>query len=317
MSAIGGFFELELSSGKEYHQDAIRLNTGRNAFEYVLLAKNYKKVYLPYYTCSVIMEPINKLGLEYEFYRIDDKLKALYDFASIDSKGVFVYNNYFGLCDANVNEVASKCKNLIVDNSQAFFSKPLIAVDTFYSARKFFGVPDGAYLYTDKLLENNLEIDYSSDRFSHLIGRIESGAEKTYQKFRENDEKLSWQPIKQMSQITQLLLKNINYSKVAETRKKNFQLLHDKLVTKNRLKINIDCFSTPMIYPFLSSNPYLRERLIQNRVFIGQYWPNVLKWCNKDMIEYKIAKDLLALPIDQRYSHKEMKIILKIILDYG
>jgi hypothetical protein len=33
--SIGGYFELELSRGEEYHSDAIRLNTGRNAFEYI------------------------------------------------------------------------------------------------------------------------------------------------------------------------------------------------------------------------------------------------------------------------------------------
>jgi hypothetical protein len=31
--SIGGYFELELPCGEEYHQGAIRLNTGRNAFE--------------------------------------------------------------------------------------------------------------------------------------------------------------------------------------------------------------------------------------------------------------------------------------------
>jgi hypothetical protein len=34
MQPIGGYFELELRKGKEYHTDAIRLNTGRNALEY-------------------------------------------------------------------------------------------------------------------------------------------------------------------------------------------------------------------------------------------------------------------------------------------
>ena len=34
--SIGGYFELELPQGEEYHKNAIRLNTGRNAFEYGL-----------------------------------------------------------------------------------------------------------------------------------------------------------------------------------------------------------------------------------------------------------------------------------------
>ena len=39
MNPIGGYFELELRKGEEYHKEAIRLNSGRNAFEYVLLEK--------------------------------------------------------------------------------------------------------------------------------------------------------------------------------------------------------------------------------------------------------------------------------------
>ena len=69
--AIGGYFELELQRKEEYYKNAIRLNTGRNAFEYILRARGYTKVYLPYYTCDVMLEPINKLNLQYEFYSID------------------------------------------------------------------------------------------------------------------------------------------------------------------------------------------------------------------------------------------------------
>jgi len=33
--AIGGYFELELRDGNKYHNNAIRINSGRNAFEYL------------------------------------------------------------------------------------------------------------------------------------------------------------------------------------------------------------------------------------------------------------------------------------------
>lgn len=55
MKPIGGYFELELRQGEHYHKDAIRLNSARNCFEYILLARKYKKVFLPYYTCEVLL----------------------------------------------------------------------------------------------------------------------------------------------------------------------------------------------------------------------------------------------------------------------
>ena len=36
MKEIGGYFELELVQNKEYHFDAIKLNSARNAFKYII-----------------------------------------------------------------------------------------------------------------------------------------------------------------------------------------------------------------------------------------------------------------------------------------
>ncbi len=184
MKTIGGYFELELSKNKEYHQGALRLNTGRNAFEYILRAKKYEKVYLPYYTCDVMLEPIRKLALKHEFYCIDKKFQPIIDFSRQGIRDVFVYTNYFGICDIQVTQIAKTNKNLIVDNSQAFFSRPLHDVDTFYSPRKFFGVPDGAYLYTNSLLSEKFEADSSHARFKHLIKRIDVSAEVGHTDFK-------------------------------------------------------------------------------------------------------------------------------------
>ena len=46
MNSIGGYFELELQRGKEYHEHAVKLNTGRNALKYILKVKEYEKIYL-------------------------------------------------------------------------------------------------------------------------------------------------------------------------------------------------------------------------------------------------------------------------------
>ena len=61
---------MELCKGEHYHKDALKLNTARNGFEYVLRASHFRKVYVPYYTCEVMLEPIKKLGT----YKINVKL---------------------------------------------------------------------------------------------------------------------------------------------------------------------------------------------------------------------------------------------------
>ena len=48
MKEIGGYFELQLRKGEHYHKGALQLNTARNCLEYILRAKKYKKIYIPY-----------------------------------------------------------------------------------------------------------------------------------------------------------------------------------------------------------------------------------------------------------------------------
>lgn len=317
-SSIGGYFELELPVREEYHNNALRLNTGRNAFEYVLRAKKYKKVYLPFYTCDAMLEPINKLGIDYEFYHIDQSFRPVFDFSSIRQEDVFVYNNYFGICDEQTREIAAQCKNLIIDNSQAFYSKPIKGVDTFYSPRKFFGLPDGAYLYTDAFLDNEFEQDISYERCMHLLGRVDTGAERNYKSFVKNDNALKEQSIKIMSELTTKLLKGIDYKNIFIRRKSNFNYLHNTLKNSNQFKfINIDEIESPMVYPYLITNGNsIKMELIKNKIFIATYWPNVLEWCEKEDFEYKLSTDMISIPIDQRYDTEDMKFIVDKISEY-
>jgi hypothetical protein len=312
--SIGGYFELELPVTEEFHRNAIRLNTGRNAFEYILRAKNYKMVYLPFYTCDVMLEPITKLNLKYKFYNIDSNFMPIFNFKSIGENDVFVYNNYFGLCDKQTKEIASLCVNLIIDNSQAFYSKPIQGVDTFYSPRKFFGLPDGAYLYTDKLLDYNFEKDISYERCEHLLGRIDTTAEQHFQIYKENSKTLCNQPIKEMSNLTQRLLSSIDYKTISDKRRKNFNIIHNELGKRNKLEFNISSKEVPMIYPFLVLNgSKLKRELIANKIYVATYWPNVLSWVQSDNYEFNLAENLIALPIDQRYTNNDLEFLLKII----
>lgn len=316
LKGIGGFLELELRPGVEYHQEAIRLNTGRNAFEYILKGRRFQKVYIPYYTCDVMLEPILKLKLEYEFYSIDTDFRPVFDFKNLKENEVFVFTNYYGLCDKIVNEVSLKCENLIIDNAQAFYSLPLNGVDTFYSPRKFFGVSDGAYLYTKSLITEQLKTDVSYKRFEHLLGRIDVGAEEFYNIFRKNDEYLSGQPIKTMSNLTQKLLESIDYLYIAEKRKQNFNYLNKELKSVNQLQLELENDTIPMVYPLLIENGLrIKKELINNKIYVATYWPNVITWCKEDSLEVRLTKELIHFPIDQRYSELEMNIIIKLIIN--
>ncbi len=313
MQPIGGYFSLELPYGEEYHKDAIRLNTGRNCLEYILKSRGYKKVYLPYYTCEVVLEPFKKLGISYEFYHIDINFE-IKDRLTLKTGDALLYVNYYGLKQRTVEKLSVKYgKQLIVDNTQAFYAKALDGIDTFYTCRKFFGVPDGAYLYIDKEIDEELEQDVSWDRMTFLNKSIDLGAEAGYGDFKELSHSLSNQPIKRMSKLTQRIMQGIDYKTIAEKRRVNFRMLHEALGDQNNLGLQLEDDAVPMVYPYLTSTKGFRERLIENKVFVARYWPNVLEWTTKDDIEYLLAYQMQPLPIDQRYRKAEMDRIIDII----
>lgn len=313
MDAIGGYFSLELSLREEYHKDAIRLNTGRNCLEYILRARGYKKVYVPYFTCEAVMEPIHKMSIQYEFYHIDIHFE-IRDRFTLKEGEALLYTNYFGLKQRYVEELAEKVgSRLIVDNTQAFYAKPINGIDTFYTCRKFFGVPDGAYLYCDKEFEEEIEQDYSYERVAHLVKRIDLSAEDGFKDFRRVDDGLDNQPIRKMSKLTHRMMQGIDYEASAQRRRANFQILHKALGKENNLDLYLADDAVPMVYPYLVPVEGLREKLIENKIFVARYWPNVLEWTTEKDMEYLLSYLMQPLPIDQRYGEEEISRIKNIV----
>ena len=261
-----------------------------------------------------MLEPIDKLGIEVEFYHINESLEPI-STPLLKKNEAFLYTNYFGLKQQFVKHLAEVYGNqLIVDNAQAFYAEPIQGIDTFYSARKFFGVPDGAYLYTDKELTQELEQDVSSERMSHLLKRIDLGAEAGYQDFRKNDDSLCHQPIKRMSKLTDAILCGIDYESAKQKRRLNYAVLDKVLKDSNRIHLELDDEAVPMVYPYWTNDALLRQKLIANKVFVATYWPNVKEWTKERMLEFELAETVIPIPVDQRYGMKEMKLIEDIVL---
>jgi hypothetical protein len=305
MDAIGGYFELELRKGAHYHKDAIRLNSGRNCFEYILRARGYRKVYMPYYTCQVMYDTANAVGVEIAYYLINELLEPAI-LPQLESDEAILYTNYYGLKQRYVEKLAKYYgTQLIVDNAQAFYAKPIAGIDTFYSPRKFFGVPDGGYLYTNVRLNETISQAESLLRMKHLLKRIEQGAESGYADYQEAEASLDNRPIERMSKLTDALLSSIDYVDVAACRKRNYEYLSQQLGMNNLIHLPLEPDAVPMVYPYMTGDSALRKRLIENKVYIATYWPNV---DNRSLHEMILKTNLLPLPIDQRYTNLDKLI---------
>lgn len=321
MIPIGGYFELELGDrGKNFpHAYCSALNSGRHALEFILrqLNSNVKRIYIPYYTCDSVLEPLYRLSLNYKFYHVNENLE-IEELPTLKDGDYLIANNYFGIKDNYMCELfVNYGDKLIVDNSQAFFAPERLGMKSFYSPRKFVGVPDGGFASTTITDEIDIVQDYSTDRASFLLRRIDCGATDGYKDFQISSQELSKISMRRMSNLTYRILSSIDFDEIMYRRRRNFEILHSELASSNEFLIpDISTFKCPMVYPFMTVNLELRKYLIDNQIFIATYWPNIFKWCDANSIEYKLASHIMPLPIDQRYSDEDMEFIVNTIKSF-
>ena len=322
IKAIGGYFELadkDCDSGC-MPLDGIALNTCRNALEYIILQlPDIKRIFLPFYTCEAVLEPLKRLLVEYEFYHINEHLEISEEI-ELKNGDYLIANNYFGIKDAYIAKLAIKYgEGLIIDNAQALFAPIIPGIKSAYSTRKFVGVADGGFavgVSSESVIE--YEYDNSTEHDSHLLIRKEKGAEAGFKDYQANECKLDNQPIRRLSPQTQSILYQIDYDAIIKNRRQNYQYLCKALGEKNQLRLPLmDSFVCPMVYPFMTDDESLRRRLIERKVFVARYWTNVLDWCREGDLEYKLATQIIPLPIDQRYGMEDMEKIIGIINSIG
>ena len=147
---------------------------------------------------------------------------------------------------------------------------------------------------------------------AHLLKRIDLSAEQGYADFRRVDDGLDNNSILMMSKLTQRIMQSIDYEEVAKKRRENYQILHAALGAENNLELPLDEDAVPLVYPYLAPKKGLREKLIENKIFVAKYWPNVHHLNDYEM-EYDLANGILPLPCDQRYGKLEMNRIIEII----
>ena len=301
--AAEGDTRLNISDSFNHFDGLIPLNCARNCLKYIVRAFKIEEIYIPFYTCPVIWQTLKKEHCKIKFYHIDENF---YPVIKFPQNAYILYNNYFGINSKNVEKFVSEHKNAIIDNAQAFYM-PSMGIASFNSVRKFFGVPDGAFLYTTKHINDNFKID-SSYRLSHLLQRLIYGYDSGYNDFLKNEQSLDTD-IMYMSEFTKKLILSIDIQKPKEQRIKNFNLLHQKLKERNRLRINISDKDVPMYYPFYNEDSTIEKRLENNNIYVEKLWNSL----PTNTVEGKFQEHIMLLPIDQRYDEYDMQRILNVI----
>lgn len=320
--AIGGYFELaEREVADNFpHKHGILLNTGRNALEYILRSINdIKCIYLPYFTCEVVLEPIKKLAIPYKFYHITPRFEIA-ERITLDSNEYIIVNNYYGIKDLYIRSLYARFgERLIVDCAQAFFAPVVPGIKAFYSSRKFVGVADGGIAYLGKEVGEEVSLygeEPTACHNDHLVIRKEQGAEAGFKNYQANECALDNQPIRKISSLTLDALFHIDYDNVKAKRIENWKTLNKALAETNQMQTPLTSdFECPMVYPYVIENgKEIRQKLISEKIFVAKYWPNVIPYGGFEF-EANLADKVVCIPLDQRYGQKDMERIIRIILN--
>ena len=317
---IGSFIELQFKKGLEYYNgdiDIARLNSGRAAIYHAFRITGCNVIWLPVYQCDTVRDFLKKKNVSIKYYHMDKDFNPI-DLKQVNDEAVLIVNYYGIMSNKRMTQLSSKYQNVIIDNSQAFFCKPITGCLNVYSCRKFVGVPDGAYVVGKNahLFLNEYAQGHSSDTSLFLLQRIEYGCEgKAYESRKINEHRLETENIMRMSKLTQAILDGTDYELIKNKRKENFKIACDLFGDIN--KINpLQYFEedvTPMVYPLVVEEDALIDKLQEAKHFQGHWWSYLLNETKRDDFENWISRYIIPITIDQRYGRKELEYINSIL----
>lgn len=316
---MGGFFGEEAESPTPSFPYAespccAYVSSGRAALECLLLSLPRPRcVWVPRLICNTVTEPLQRLSLPVRRYGCDEALRPLLP-AEVGAEDAVLLVNYFGLTGEAVAAAAQALPcPAIVDATTALYAPPPCGLPTFYSIRKFAGLPDGGVaLAPSPLLRLPAETDDSTLRLRPLRERTLHGAAAALSASEAAEASLS-APARRMSPQTRALLGRVDFAAAAQRRCRNYRLLHRALGGLNRLSLPPSPPSAPLCYPLVSGIPDLRDSLIDQGIALPLYWPEVIAATSAAETENRLARTLLPLPLDQRYGEQEMERLIRLV----
>ena len=195
----------------------------------------------------------------------------------------------------------------LIDNAHSFYNKPIMRDNVYnlYSCKKFFGVPDGGYLISERKIDQIYKKTTASHISNYLIQNLEEGTNSCYQKKKEIDEYIN-NNYSDISIFAEEILFRINYKRIKEIRKRNFNIYQQYFAENNQIKCEKE--SIPYIYP-LNARKNIKEKLIKEKIYVPTLWSQCLDKKFDNTLEQKMASDTLFLPLDQRYDEKDIEFI--------
>lgn len=302
-------------------------------------------VLIPAYTCQSVITPFIEAGWTCHYYNIEKDLRI--DVAYLKGLNeqvkptMIVVHPFYGM---SLNDLESEALReigetgvvIVMDLTHCIYAEPELDFVDYYvgSYRKWFPIPDGAFLKSDRAdshipapQKENVEFVTREADAMYLRGRyFETGTlqfkaisirlSKLADHFADNH----IEPHR-MSSFSSERMQRQNGQEIKLKRRENYVFLF------NHVKQNHNCtfvcpdsaevLNTPLYFPiFVEKRESLQKALAESHVYAPVLWPlettDVL--ISQD-IRY-IYDHILAIPCDQRYGGEEMVRIVRVINEF-
>ena len=333
---LGSDFELDVSKLnycndhifsylEPYH--TLYMDSGRSAAKLLNTMIPEGVILLPSYICDSVIS-VYRERFAIRFYKVHKNF--MIDWGDMESKldnqvtAVYLMH-YFGQLQSEefLKKLDKKKQEygflIIEDTTHSIFTKSKTLGDyCICSLRKWFPVMDGGVLYAEQSLDEISLAGIQKKRPSakleamilkklYLEGQLECNA--VYRKiFGEVEEKLNMQKnVYQMSDISKAMLCCFSISEIKRKRMENYENIAE-FISKNDLEsaLNGKGF-VPLVYPiYIEDRDRFRKVMEQNRIYCALHWPIKGTELEKNYDAEIIYRNLISLPIDQRYDKEHM-----------
>lgn len=319
--------------------NVVYLDSGRSAIRYLTSQLSEQdEVLLPEFICESVINCFKKDKIS--FYKVSANFVADVDDLrrKITTKTKIVFlMHYFGVLQpkgvlSEISDLAKKYGCVIIEDAthSLFTDKNTIGDYVISSIRKWMPIPKGGILFVvrDKLHIQSLDLKKSTDNEKaygmvlkdlFLKGILDCNSE--YRDiFVTCEEKLDEQSdIYQISDFSEYVASCIDITEIIEKRKKNYQYLSTKLERLGVVSaIRMTEDACPLVFLLrLPERDSFRRYLMKNSIYCAVHWPSDGIMETDRLQAIRNSRELLSLPIDQRYDKEHMDYLVEVISKYG
>jgi len=327
-------------------EHCILTSSGRGAIK--LLFKNLpkvKRILLPVYTCSSVINPIESLGISCFFYpvkrdlRIDGEL--LIDMACQIKADAVYLQSYYGFDTLKGTRESYRILQergiLVVEDITHSWLGDFNSTEADYtvvSLRKWLELPDGGALLSSRhSLDFTLDENESTNIVSEFV-KASFAKEQYFQTLQPADKEVfrghyvNAKNLLQaddnaycMSSLSKSVLAQTEFEAIAKRRKENAMYLHEHLHNKiiKRIVDFDSVHAVPLYYPIyvMDNRGALQKELASQNIYCPVHWPIPAQV--KDILDDNVAyiySHVLSLICDQRYDLEDMAAIVDVVNQY-